>query len=171
MFSLQLREDLFTLAQMRRNHIMEFFYISSKNNSWGKINLNNTAPLLSLFVAENRLKPLFIEKMHIKNITPNEAPIQKLILSAVFRNDGNHGADLVELTPCFSSDGAKIIKPSLTIKDDLELIYKYELTGMVGGPEKLNHRLLRYFDTGVNWDDAKSFLFKDIQLPKKLIQP
>lgn len=36
---------------------------------------------------------------------------------------------------------------------------------MIGAPEKLRTRLLRYFETGVNWDDSKSFLFKGIPLP------
>ncbi|CAM3180149.1 hypothetical protein COSO111634_05045 [Corallococcus soli] len=29
---------------------------------------------------------------------------------------------------------------------------------MIGAPEKLRKRLLRFIETGGNWDDAKSFL-------------
>ena len=60
---------------------------------------------------------------------------------------------------------ARIIKAGVTIDDDLDLIYAFELAGMLGDPEKLRRRLVRFFDSGVNWDEAKPFLFKDIAPP------
>jgi hypothetical protein len=60
---------------------------------------------------------------------------------------------------------AATFKDGLTIEDDLDVIYTHEYVGMVGDPEKLRTRLVRWFDAGVNWDDSKAFIFKGIQPP------
>jgi hypothetical protein len=52
----------------------------------------------------------------------------KHMLSAVLGNADVHGANLIELTPDYSSYGAKIIKAGLTVDSDLDLIYRHELT-------------------------------------------
>ncbi len=162
--SIRLKDDLYTLAQMRKNHIMQFFNIKRVDPNWSNVDLNSESPIFAIFVAENKLKPLFVEKMAMTAAVPSRAPIPRLMLSAVI-GAGTYGAKLVELTPDYSSYGARIVKGDLSPKDDLELIHRYELAGMVGDPEKLKTRLLRFFETGVNWDDAKSFLFKGVKLP------
>lgn len=78
---------------------------------------------------------------------------------------GNYGADLIELPASLDELEAKVLKNNLTLSDDLETIYKYELSGMVGDPEKLRERLINYFDNGINWDKSKEFLFKSISVP------
>ena len=78
---------------------------------------------------------------------------------------GSYGADLVEITEDYCSVDARLLKADLSIEEDLADIHGNELTGMVGDAEKLKARLIRYFDTGVNWDDSKSFLFPGIKLP------
>jgi len=164
-FSLQLREDLFTLVQMRRNHLMQFFVVRNSTNEWAGTDLNAEYSLFYIFVAENRLKSLFVEKIETSLVTPSREPIPTLMLSAVIGNAGVHGAQLIELTPDYSSYGGRVVKDGLTVEHDLDLIYRHELCGMYGDPEKIRNRLLRYFDTGVNWDESKAFLFKGIQPP------
>jgi len=164
-FSLQLREDLFTLVQMRRNHIMQFFDVRRPINDWTGVDLNTHRALFYIFVAENRIKLLFVDKLDATQVTPSREPIPKLMLSAVIGNAGVYGASLIELDSDYSTEKQRIVKESLTPGRDLETIHKHELVGMIGDPEKLRKRLIRYFDTGVNWDDAKSFLFKGIPLP------
>ena len=164
-FCIKLREDLFSLVQMRKNQIIEFFDIKNFENKWENINLNLEKSLFFLYVAENNLKNIFVQKIEHSFIKPSKHPIAKYMLSAVLGNNGDHGANLVELTPEYESYGAKIVKEKLTIEYDIEILYQFELAGMVGSTEKLTKRLVRYFDTGVNWDDSKKFLFQGIQPP------
>ena len=162
--SLQLRDDLFTLAQMRRNHIMQFFDVHSTKSGWGEVDLNGKPSLFFAFVAENRFKPILVAKVGSSEVVPSRAAIPRLMLSSRYE-DGGFGADLVELTETYDSYPVRVVKERLSIDEDLELIRRHELTGMLGDAEKLKKRLIRHFDTGVNWDDAKSFLFKGVPLP------
>lgn len=164
-FSLQLREDLFALAQMRRNHIMQFFAIKSQSGKWQGVDLNEVRSLFFVFVAENKLKPIICGKVDADSVAPSRQPIPKLMLSAVIGNLGVHGASLIELSEGYSTDGKRVVKENLSQDGDIDLIYRHELAGMIGDPEKIKNRLIRFFDSGVNWDDAKSFLFKGIKLP------
>jgi hypothetical protein len=163
--SVGLRPDLFTLAQMRAGSLMQFFDIKSQDGAWEDIDLSVVRPLFCIKVAENRLKPLFVEIVPAGRVNPNRRPIPTKMIDYRFGNDGNHEADLIELTDDYSNIGAKVIKAGLKIEKDLDVIYGHEYVGMVGDPEKLRKRLVRYFDTGVNWDDSKAFIFKGIQPP------
>lgn len=164
-FSVRLRDDLFTLAQMRTNQIMQFFDVFRTTNDWSGLDLNSVRSLFYLFVADNRLKPLFVEKLTQKVVMPSEEPIPKLMLSFTVGENNTYGADLIELTDSYESYGGRVVKSNLSEKDDLKLIHTHELCGMVGDPEKIRNRLLRYVETGVNWDEGKSFIFKGIQPP------
>jgi hypothetical protein len=62
-----------------------------------------------------------------------------------------------------------IFTGDLCLTEDLTDIHTHELAGMVGDPKKLQARLVRFFETGVNWDDSKSFLFPGIELPHSKI--
>jgi hypothetical protein len=169
-FSLKLRDDLFTLVQMREGSILQFFDIRATKNEWADIDLNTKSTLFFNIAAEKPLKTLFIEKIDPLRVKPSTKPIEKMMLSSTTewvpeKQITLFGADLIELSADYSSYGGRIVKKGLTVKDDLETIYKYEWNGMIGDPEKLRKRLIRYFDTGVNFDDSTSFTFKDIPLP------
>lgn len=163
--SLILRPDLYTLAQMRSDSLMQFFDIRNDNGVWKEIDLNAIPQLFCIKVAENRLKSLFVELVGVDNAKPNHKSIPNKMIDYRFVKDGNYEADLVELTDRYSNIGAKVIKAGLTIDKDLDTIYSHEYVGMFGDPEKLRKRLIRYFDTGVNWDESKSFIFKGIHPP------
>ena len=162
--SVQLRDDLHTLAQMRSNHLIEFFDIRG-NGDWAGIDLSTIPVLFCVYVAEQRLRPLFKRTLTSQEAIPNSRPVLRRMLSFIVKPGGAFGADLVELTEAYSSVNATVIKADLSVEENLTEIQKYELTGMVGDAEKLKARLIRYFDTGVNWDDSKSFLFPSITLP------
>ena len=163
--NVKLREDLFTLAQMRLNHCMQFFDIRNSDGIWQGIDLNSIKPLFCAFVAENRLKPLFVETLPGDKVIPNHRPMPNRMIKYRFGGEGNNKADLVELDEGSSGINARVIRANLTTENDLDTIYKYEYVGMIGDPEKLRKRLVRYFDTGVNWDDSKAFIFAGIQPP------
>lgn len=164
-FSLKLSENVYGLAQMRKNHLMEFFDVFQENESWENIDLSKERILFCLFVAENRLKPLYSSVVESKKVTPNSRPIIKRMLSANFGRGPQGGANLIELTDEYSNLPEKTVKPNLSIKSDLDIIYSHELCGMYGDPEKIRKRLLVYLETGVNWDESKGFLFSGIPLP------
>jgi len=96
---------------------------------------------------------------------PNVRPVEKRMLSAIFRAPGNTGAKLIELTDGCSNIGAKVINENLSPNSNLDLIYRYELCGMVGDPEKIVARIKAYRKTGINRDSSKEFLFPGIQQP------
>lgn len=170
-FSMQLRDDLFTLVQMRKNHLMQFFAISKTSNDWAGTDLNKVQSLGTRYVAEKNIKSLLVEQLEPMVVIPDCRPIERRMLRAVIGNHGDHGADLIELTDSYDSLDAKVIQRGLTVENDLDLIYSYEMSGMLGDTEKLKARLLRYFDTGVNWDASKEFIFKGIAPPPPHYQP
>ena len=163
--NVRLRDDLFTLAQMRSNHLLEFFDIRS-SGEWGAVDLSSIRVLFTIYVAESRLRSLFSDWLPPSKIKPNDRPVERRMLSFIVKPDNSYGANLVELPDDLSSVSAKVIKADLSPTSDLTVIHNYELTGMVGDPEKLRTRLIRYFDSGVNWDGSKSFLFPSIALPE-----
>jgi hypothetical protein len=167
--NVKLRSDLFTLAQMRPNSLMQFFDIRSKDGIWDGIDLTNVPTLFCIYVAENRLKSLFVELVPVEKVMPNHRPVPTKMIAYRFGANENHEADLVELTEDYSNIGARVIKTALTIEKDLDVIYTHEYVGMFGDPEKLRKRLVRFFDTGVNWDASKAFIFKGIQPPPAII--
>jgi hypothetical protein len=158
-------EGLFTLGQMRKNGIMQFFDISNSDCAWQTLDLNSVRSIFYLFVADKALQPIFLGKVDANTARPSTEAIPRKMLFAVIGNAGNHGADLIELTDDYSSYGATVLQRNLDPEADLAIIHQYELSGMYGNPAKLQKRLQRYFSTGVNWDDTKSYIFKDIALP------
>lgn len=163
--SVKVNAEAFTLAQMRNNGIMQFFDMVRTENEWGGVDLNDVPSLFFIFVADKALSPIFVEKLSSDSVVRSLAPVPRRMLSAVIGNVGDYGANLVELTDSFSSYGANIIKQDLKPETDKDLLYRYEMAGVYGDPEKIGRRLERYFQTGINWDDSKSFIFKDLPLP------
>jgi hypothetical protein len=163
--SMRLRPDLYTLAQMRQNNLVQFFDISSEDGDWADVDLSTVAPLFCIYVATRPLKALSVAVVAEDDVRPNRRPTPTAMIKYRFGGDGDHDADLIELTETYTSIGATVLQEGLTIEDDLDAIYGHELAGMFGDPEKLRTRLVRWFDTGVNWDESKVFVFKGIQPP------
>jgi|SRR5476649_241680 len=161
--SLKLKDDLYTLVQMRKDYYLQFFALKSAQDAWTEVDLGKVDTLFFIFTSTKALKGLAISEPSLDNISIDKRPPEKKILRAII--GGNYGADLIELTDSFETLDATTLKSNLTLADDLDTIYKYELSGMLGDPEKLRNRLINYFDNGINWDNSKEFLFKGISLP------
>lgn len=165
LLSFKLAADVYTLAQMRRNCLLEFFDVFQDSPEWREgLDLNQAQTIFCAFAAEARFKPLIDAILPEGRLVPNARPVPRRMLSAIIEAD-HYGANLVELGDTLESVEATLIKANLDPREDRQTIYDHELTGMIGDPEKLRRRLLRYFESGVNWDDAKSFLFQGIPLP------
>jgi hypothetical protein len=170
--SVRVKPSLFTVAQMRSGSYLQFFDMRNDNGVWDGVDLNQVAPLFCIGVAMTRLRKLFVDVLSANQVKPNRRAMPLQVINFGYGCGGENKADLVELThdlplerDNFSTIGAKIIKAGLTIEQDLQIIYSHELAGMVGDPEKLCNRLATYFETGVNWDPAKGFVFKGITPP------
>lgn len=158
--SIKLKEDLFTLAQMRENSLMEFFDISRPSDQWNGVDLNHVSALFCIYVADGRIKSLF--ESAPPDVISNQRPVAKRMLSFTVKEQGRYGVDLIELDDRYSSVEARVVKHDLDPVADRQLILNHELTGMVGDPMKLHKRLLRYYETGQDVDDAKAFIFPSL---------
>ncbi len=166
--SLKLRDNLYTLVQMRENYYLQFFDLTRTQDIWEGIDLETVNTLFFIFTSTKALKGLAISEPSLDNISTDGHSPEKKMLSAII--GGNYGADLIELTDSFETLDAITLKSNLTVPDDLDTIYKYELSGMIGDPEKLRNRLINYFENGINWDKSKEFLFKGISPPAAKIR-
>ena len=164
-YSIKLRDDLYTLVQMRKNYIMQFFDIKSSKDEWQGIDLNQHTTIFFKIVASKGLKKIFSRKISALNAIPSSLPIENKVLSMDLSSAPNYSAKLVEMTDDFDIIGAKQLTGRLSIENDLDTIYRYELGGSEGSSDKIAKRLIRYFETGVNWDDSKEFLFKNVPKP------
>lgn len=165
--SIKVKEDLYAISQMRANYLLEVFDIFVSDDDWSGVNLNKTNVLFTIFVSVKNIKKIFSALVSCEYAVPNERPVEKRMLSAIFGTPGNTGAKLIELSESYSNIGAQVIKEALSPDDDLKLIHRYELCGMVGDPEKIVLRIKNYRETGINWDPSKEFLFPGIQRPQR----
>ncbi|MFP3589240.1 hypothetical protein SCB29_37440, partial [Paraburkholderia sp. SIMBA_055] len=78
---MKLDDALFTLAQMRVNGLMEFFDVFSDNDDWRGCDLNIADLLFCIFVAEKRLKSLFVRVLEEGEVVVNHRPIPRQMLS------------------------------------------------------------------------------------------
>ncbi|BDM22769.1 MULTISPECIES: hypothetical protein [Pseudomonas] len=163
--SIKVEEGLYLIAQMRSNHLLEVFNIFESDDDWAGVDLNDVDVLFAIFVFIKNIKKIFSRVVSTDAVVPNVRPVEKRMLSAIFGTPGNTGAKLIELTDGCSNIGAKVINENLSPDRNLDLIYRYELCGMVGDPEKIVARIKTYRETGINWDSSKEFLFPGIQQP------
>jgi len=164
-YSVVLREDLYTLVQMRKNNILQFFDITNSLDEWSGVDLGKLPTLFFKFVALKGIKRIFVRKVPESEVARSSAPIETKFLSMDLSQAPDFSAKLVELTEGFDIIGSKPLTGRLNAKDDLDTIYRYELAGSEGNVDRVAKRLIRYFETGVNWDDSKAVIFKDVPQP------
>ena len=82
---LEIVNEAFTLAQMRKNGIMQFFDIVQSRNAWDGVDLNDVPSLFFIYVAEKNLDSLIVDKLGQAGVIPSSAPIPMVMLSAVFK--------------------------------------------------------------------------------------
>ena len=169
-FSIRLRDDLFTVCQMREKAFMQFFDIRSRDDNWKGIDLNQVDSLFSVLVA-NSTRDLYERRLASGTYTPSNEPLPRLMLKWVGarilhdRSPHRDRFDLVELGNDYEPYGAPILKKDLAVTDDLDLLHRHESAGMQVNPDALRERLTRYFDTGINFDDYKLTKYPDLPLP------
>ncbi|WP_122564015.1 hypothetical protein [Pseudomonas viridiflava] len=158
-------ESLCTLAQMRKNGLMEFFNEFRSEDNWSGADLNKSEILFCIFVAEKQLKSIFLRILDDQEIVKNDRPIINRMLSFEWVSDGVYTANLIELSSACSSLGGQVIKHNLSDKKDIEFIMSHEFCGVVGEPKKITDRLRFFYNSGVNWDEQKKFIYPSIDRP------
>ena len=158
-------ESLFTLAQLRKNCLMEFFDVFRSTDEWDGVDLASAKILFCLFAADRPLKPLFARRLAEDEVAKNARPIIRNMLSFEWLATDTYTANLIELSDGYSNIDARVIKRHLNVAEDLELIQSHEFCGMVGDPQKLRTRLKFVHDTGVNWDEQKKFIYPALERP------
>jgi len=158
-------ERLFTLAQLRKNCLMEFFDVFRSTDEWDGVDLASAKILFCLFVADRPLKPLFARRVAEGEVVRNTRPIIRNILSFEWLATDSYTANLIELSDGYSNIDARVIKQHLDVEEDLALIQSHEFCGMAGDPQKLRTRLKFIHDTGVNWDEQKKFIYPALERP------
>ena len=168
--SVKLRDNLYTLAQMRENSLMQFFDIRSSDGQWHDLDLSAVEPLFCIYVAEARMKPILDAVVKESMVKPNLRAIPRRMLSSRPLVDSKYKStvNLVELDDSYQILNAKLLKSNLVPSTDSADLQRYELAGMWGSPEQLATRLIRYFDSGVDWNDTKSYIFGDDLRPPSL---
>lgn len=165
----EVAEGVYTLAQMRENGLMEFFDTFRTVDEWKGVDLNNTPIVFCLFIAEKSVKKLFLRFLTAGEVKINKRPILKKMLDFRWVSEGTYTADLIELSDRYSSVGARVLKSDLCPEKDLEIIESHDFCGVNGDPVKLQQRLRFFYDTGINWDDGKQFIFPSLKTPEALL--
>lgn len=177
---LQLRDDMFTIAQMRNRPVMRFFDIYSNEDSWDSPDLSQYRPLFQAFVGKVVQQRLVTRKITIGTPCPTELP--HYWIRPYTSLDGQYfkggpdrlffGGRLIDLGAgndiCVTQ--APVVKQGLSIEEDREAIERYELTNMWGNHD-LQDRLIRHFTSGVNRDDLKFEIFPDLWPDRRDLSP
>lgn len=162
-------EGVYTLAQMREHGLMEFFDVFRTVDQWEGVDLNKSPILCCVFIATRAVKKLFTRFTGTAEVKANERPILKNMLSFRWVSEGKYTADLIELSDRYSNIGATVLKSDLCPDKDLEIIEGHDFCGVHTDPVKLQQRLRFFYSTGINWDDAKKFIFPALKTPEALL--
>ena len=75
-FGVYIKDGLYSLAQSRKNHWMEFFNIFSDKDEWDGVDLNKVGILFTYCVASDRLKKLLVslQDEYVKKIYAISSP-------------------------------------------------------------------------------------------------
>ncbi|WP_370388764.1 hypothetical protein [Snodgrassella alvi] len=155
-FGVYIKEGLYSLAQSRKNHWMEFFNIFGDKDEWDGVDLNKVNILFTYSVAAHRLKELLvsIQDEHVrKNVRPQESKI------ITYTGPLAEKIGLVEMDDRYDTVDNKVLIPQLTVKDHLEIIHTKEYAGMHGDSKEIQNRLLKFYENGINWNESQRFFF------------
>ena len=167
-FGVYIKEGLYSLAQSRKNHWMEFFNIFNDKDEWDGVDLNKVNILFTYSVAAHRLKELLvsIQDEHVrKNVRPQESKI------ITYTGPLAEKIGLVEMDDRYDTVDNKVLIPQLTVKDHLDIIHTKEYAGMHGDSKEIQNRLLKFYENGINWDESQRFFFPDVTPPAPTQKP
>ncbi|ELP1875750.1 hypothetical protein [Vibrio vulnificus] len=167
-FSIQVPEYGYVLAQFRKDHHLEVFDCLRKEDSWKGVDLNNVPVLFNIVVAGHRLLKLFSKEVS-ESVSNNKRPqpILSLTLGEVRPSTKVFSLMLVKHEEIYDSNNEMVLIPNLDPEEHRDILYSFEYLGMNGKPEVIRSRISTYYETGINWDNQKSILYPELPLPPK----
>ncbi|HAS6054327.1 hypothetical protein [Vibrio vulnificus] len=167
-FSIQVPEYGYVLAQFRKDHHLEVFDCLRKEDTWEGVDLNNVPVLFNIVVAGHRLLKLFSKEVS-ESVSNNKRPqpILSLTLGEVRPSTKVFSLMLVKHEEIYDSNNEMVLIPNLDPKEHRDILYSFEYLGMNGKPEVIRSRISTYYETGINWDNQKSILYPELPLPPK----
>ncbi|EKA7356828.1 hypothetical protein OL322_004402 [Vibrio vulnificus] len=167
-FSIQVPEYGYVLAQIRKDCHLEVFDCLRKEDSWDDVDLNNIPVLFNIVVAVSRLLKLFSKDFTASvKVNRRPQPILSLSLGEVRPSTKVFSLRLVKHQEIYDSNNIAVLIPSLDPEEHRDILYSFECLGMMGEPEIIRNRITTYYETGVNWDNQKSILYPELPLPPK----
>lgn len=76
-FSLKLKEDLYTLVQMRADYYLQFFDLTCAQDEWKGMDLGKANTLFFIFTSTKALKSLAVSTPSPDEITIDKRPPEK----------------------------------------------------------------------------------------------
>lgn len=161
--SLKLREGLYTLGQMLGQATMRFYKVTSPDGDWAGVDLNKVEPLFTLFIGNVVLQNLVDKALSANEAKPSFSPGEQYWIKPRLNFEGGYpfkGGNLIDV----GTDGsigtaqAPVVKESLSLDVDRDVIEKYQLTNM-WGDDQLRERLEHWFDTNTDHDFLKEKVF------------
>ncbi|MGL6508729.1 hypothetical protein ACSZNJ_02200 [Aeromonas hydrophila] len=168
-FSIEVPEYGYILAQLRDDHCMDVFDNLRKNNSWEGEDLSAAPILFTIVVAAHRLLKLFsMQVTNIVKVNDRPQPSMSLAFSLEVRpSTGLPSLRLEKHDKIYDPNNVDIIVPLLSAEKHRDILYSFEHHGMVGKPDILLERISNYYKTGINWDKQKTILYPELPLPPK----
>jgi len=167
-FSIQVPEYGYVLAQFRKDHHLEVFDCLRKEDSWKGVDLNNVPVLFNIVVAGHRLLKLFSKEVsELVSSNKRPQPILSLTLGEVRPSTKVFSLMLVKHEEIYDSNNEMVLIPNLDPEEHRDILYSFEYLGMNGKPEVIRSRISTYYETGINWDNQKSILYPELPLPPK----
>ena len=173
-YSLKLRDDVYTLCQMAGHSMMQFFEIFRPVDEWQGVDLNDVEILFCCGCGRVVTQKLGVRNISEKEVTATRVPPERYYIFPKENYEGyrlrgeyfERGGDLVDCGEEARLSGcqAPVVVPNLNVAEHSDLILKYELDG-VAGDNHVRERLLRYVDEGVNIDVGKFYVFPDLDMP------
>ncbi|MBY7861048.1 hypothetical protein KW419_22795 [Vibrio fluvialis] len=167
-FSIQVPEYGYVLAQIRKDCHLEVFDCLRKEDSWDDVDLNNIPVLFNIVVAVSRLLKLFSKDFTASvKVNRRPQPILSLSLGEVRPSTNLFGLTLVKHEEVYDPNNEMVLMSSLDPEEHRDILYSFEYLGMNGKPEVIRSRISTYYETGINWDNQKSILYPELPLPPK----
>lgn len=155
--SLQLRDDLYTVAQMLKDPYLMFFYVKHDTDDFSGLDLNREKELFVIPVARDFLQRRGVAKL--KNVTPrSNADVPEIWIRPKIAFGSSYpfkGGDLVRIDPKTGDLGLQneVVKANIS-PDDKDTLSKYELTN-VWTDSHLVPRLMLCLEKSQNIDPLK----------------
>ncbi|MDF2400504.1 hypothetical protein [Aeromonas sp. 5HA1] len=168
-FSIEVPEYGYILAQLREDCCMDFFDNLREDNSWEGEDLSTAPILFTIVVAAHRLLKLFsMQVINIVKINDRPQPSMSLAFSSEVRpSTGLPGLRLEKHGKIYDPNNVDVIVPLLDAEKHRDILYSFECHGVVGKSDVLLERVSNFYKTGVNWDKQKEILYPELPLPPK----